>query len=539
MVAQENTSRPAVIDCRQQLRYSYGELGDQVELLARGFLRLGVEPGDRIGIWSTNSAQWLITFLAAGSVGGILVNLNPAYRVHELEYALRQSGTKILVIIPQFKTSNYIAMVESLRSAASVPRAEALLPDLEHVIVVGDRTVVPPTCISFDDVVASGRDVPAPELKERMDSLNFDDPINIQYTSGTTGLPKGVTLSHHNLLNNGLAAARAMELDNTARFCVPMPFYHCGGMISSSLAALSVGAAVVVPGPFFDENEVLDALARERCTHVSGVPTMFITQLEHPHFGDFDLSSLRGGFLAGAPCPVQLMRRVAEEMHMKDVIILYGLTEASPLMTCTHVRDSLEVRATTVGRAIPGIEVKIIDNATGGVVPLGTQGEICCRGHGVMLGYWQNPAATQDAVDRARWLHSGDLGVMREDGLINVTGRKKDMIIRGGENVYPREVEDALLDHPCIAQAQVFGIPDRVNGEEVVAWLMLKQGTNANSEDIANWLKQRISYFKIPKHIKVVTEFPMTVTGKIQKFVMRANMIEELGLQEATQIQTA
>jgi len=536
LIAATNAGRPAIVDCKQQIRYTYDEFREQVDLLARGFIDLGVNRGDRVGIWSTNSVQWLTTFLAVSSIGGILVNLNPAYRVNELEYALRHSGTKVLLIIPQFKTSNYISMVESLLSHGA---QESTLPDLERVIVIGDRDKTPDSFMTLSEVLDSAKRISPSVLEARMSELGFDDAVNIQYTSGTTGLPKGVTLSHHNLLNNGLAAAHAMELDNSARFCIPMPFYHCGGMISSALAAISVGAAIVIPGPFFDENDVLPALEQEKCTHASGVPTMFITQLEHPKFSQYDLSSLRGGFLAGAPCPVQLMRRVAGQFHMKDVVILYGLTEASPLMTCTKVADSLEVRATTVGRAIPGIEVKVIDPLTGAVVPLGVQGEICSRGHGVMLGYWRNEAATNDAVDAAGWLHSGDLGVMKEDGLVNITGRKKDMIIRGGENVYPKEVEDALLDHPSISQAQVFGIPDRTNGEEVVAWIMLKQGTTTSGEEIGSWLKDRISYFKIPKHIKIVTEFPMTVTGKIQKFVMRKLMIEELGLEDANAIQTA
>ncbi|MBX9695566.1 MAG: AMP-binding protein, partial [Cyanobacteria bacterium] len=362
---------------------------------------------------------------------------------------------------------------------------------------------------------------------------------NIQYTSGTTGYPKGVTLSHHNLINNGYLAAVAMEIDDRSRFCIPMPFYHCGGMISSALAALSVGAAVVIPCAYFQELPTLKSIESERCTHVSGVPTMFIAQLESPEFSKFDLSSLKGGFMAGAPCPVQLMRRVSSEMHMSNVVILYGLTESAPLMTCTTVADSLEIRATTVGRVIPGIELKIVDPESGAILPRGAQGEICCRGHNVMLRYWNNPDATQETIDNVRWLHSGDLGVMNADGYINITGRKKDLILRGGENVYPREIEEVAHTHPNISQAQVFGVPDVQLGEEVAMWVQLKKGHTVEPDEIRVWLKERIAYFKVPKHIRIVEEFPMTVTGKIRKFVMREQMIEELGLEAASQIETA
>ncbi len=546
-IAEENGKNAAVIDCRTGQNYTYSELKDRVDLLARGFLSLGIERGDRIGIWSTSSADWITTWMAASEVGAILVNINPAYRTHELEYALCHSGTKVLVVIPRFKTSDYLAMLSSLLCEAPPGKR---LPNLEKIVVIDDMNGEeiakqakpkgqPDIFTTFERILERGKSVESTKLTERIRTLQFDDPINLQYTSGTTGMPKGVTLSHHNLLNNGILAARAMELDNTVRFCIPMPFYHCGGMISSSLATLSVGGTIVIPGPIFNEEEVLNALQKHKCTHVSGVPTMFMTELEHPRFATFDLSSLRGGFLAGAPCPVQLMRRVASEMHMKDVVILYGLTEVSPLMTSTNVHDSLEVRATTVGRAIPGIEVKIIDPMTSDVLPLGEQGEICSRGHGVMIGYWNNAEATEQTIDKNGWLHSGDLGVMRETGLINITGRKKDMIIRGGENIYPKEVEDALLDHASIAQAQVFGIPDLVLGEDVAAWVLLKQGSATEPEQIKEWLKERISFFKVPKHIKIVTEFPMTVSGKVQKFAMRNEMIQELGLQTANQVQTA
>lgn len=535
-------SGTALISCQQAQTYTFSQLKDRVDYFARGLMKLGIERGDRVGLWSTNNAEWIITQLATASIGAILVNINPAYRTHELEYALKQSGVKLLVVIPSFKSSDYLGMLNGLVHdlfCIDGDHSVSCIPNLRNIVVIGKDLELQGQLISFERVAAMGAEVPAAELQHRMAELQFDDAINIQYTSGTTGLPKGVTLSHHNLLNNALLAARAMQLDSQSRFCVPMPFYHCGGMISSAMAAWCVGAAVIIPGPFFNENDVLQAVQRHKCTHVSGVPTMFIGELEHPEFDLFDLSSLRGGFMAGAPCPVQLMKRVAEKMHMEEVIILYGLTEASPLMTATNAMDSLETRATTVGRAIPGIEVKVVDPASGRVVPRGMQGEICSRGHGVMLGYWNNPAATADAVDSAGWLHSGDLGVMNEIGLINITGRKKDMIIRGGENIYPREIEEILHEHTGIAQAQVFGVPDEHLGEEVAAWIMLKQGSSTSAADITEWLKERISYFKVPRYIKLVEQFPLTVTGKVQKFAMRDVMIEELGLQSAAQIETA
>jgi fatty-acyl-CoA synthase len=532
----------ALISVQQNIRMTYAQLLERVNLFACGLLRLGIERGDRVGIWSTNNAEWIVTQLAAAKVGAILVNINPGYRTSELEYVLSQSGVKLLVVIPKHRTSDYLKMLEELAPTffvAGDEKPSAKLPNLEQIVVIGVHSKLPGRLLSFDQVTAMGSELPAAKLVEREGMLQFDDPVNIQYTSGTTGLPKGVTLSHHNLLNNALLAAQAMGLGPTSRFCVPMPFYHCGGMISSSLATLAVGGAVVVPSPFYDDTAVLQAVQAEKCTHISGVPTMFIGELEHPEFDSFDVSSLRGGFMAGAPCPVQLMRRVAERMKMEEIVILYGLTEASPLMTATTSNDSLEIRSTTVGKVIPGIELKVVDPLTGEVLPRGTQGEICSRGHGVMLGYWNNPQATADAIDKNGWLHSGDLGVMNAEGFINITGRKKDMIIRGGENIYPREIEEVLHEHASIAQAQVFGIPDARLGEDVAAWVMVKQSATLEPEEVREWLKERIGYFKVPRHVKVVTEFPMTVTGKCQKFVMREQMIKELGLEVSSQVQTA
>lgn len=532
----------ALVSVQQNIRLSYKQLLDRVNLFAAGMLQLGIERGDRVGIWSTNNAEWIITQIAAAKVGAILVNINPGYRTSELEYVLNQSGTKLLVVIPKHRSSDYLEMLEELAPSFFTEKDKnpsVKLPHLENIVVIGAHGKLPGRLLAFDHVTAKGSELKPEVLTEREKQIQFDDAVNIQYTSGTTGLPKGVTLSHHNLLNNGLLAARAMNLGEQSRFCVPMPFYHCGGMISSSLATITVGGAVVIASPFYDDTAVLHAVQQEKCTHLSGVPTMFIGELEHPEFASFDVSSLKGGFMAGAPCPVQLMRQVASKMKMDEVVILYGLTEASPLMTATTSNDSMEIRATTVGRVIPGIELKIVDPLSGDVVPRGVQGEICSRGHGVMLGYWNNPDATADAIDKNGWLHSGDLGVMNQEGFINITGRKKDMIIRGGENIYPREIEEVLHEHISVAQAQVFGIPDARLGEEVVAWIMLRANETLEPEQVREWLKDKIAYFKIPKHVKIVTEFPMTVTGKCQKFVMRQRMTNELGLESTSQIQTA
>lgn len=551
LVARRAPSQEALVSPYQNARLSFEDLLVQSSKLAKAMVKQSIARGDRIGIWSTNNWQWFVIFLAAAKIGAIMVNINPGYRTRELEYALTQSGIKLLFTIASNRSNNYLTMLNELATGSTVK-------DLERIILLSKSAAETETVSQdlpggsqinelknfggltpFDAFVFEGENISGSELAGRRARVQFDDPVNIQYTSGTTGHPKGVTLSHHNLVNNAYFAARAMGLDSDSRFCVPMPFYHCGGMISSALAALVVGGTVVIPGPFFQELETLQSAQNERCTHMSGVPTMFIAQLDSPDFEKFDLSSLRGGFMAGAPCPVQLMRRVASEMHMEEVIILYGLTESSPLMTAAAIDDSLEIRATTVGRIIPGIELKIVNPENGEIVPRGVHGEICCRGHNVMLGYWNNESATKSTIDSAGWLHSGDLGVMNAAGYLNITGRSKDMICRGGENVYPREIEEVLHTHPSISQAQVFGVPDAHLGEEVALWYAVKPGCEANSEEIRTWLKDKMAHFKVPKYIKVVSEFPMTVTGKIQKFVMRAQMIEELGLQSAADIRTA
>ncbi len=547
-VSRDTRDSEALVSPFENRRITYADLLKESDRLALAMIKWGVERGDRIGIWSTNNCHWFVIFLAASKIGAILVNVNPGYKTGELAYALQQSGLKLVFTIPNNRTSDYLEMLFEV--SPHVLKSVARTNDLLAVVVIGELTDSPmcdrlrtagstPSFQTLADFLNLANSAHPSELLERRARVQFDDPVNIQYTSGTTGFPKGVTLSHHNLINNAYAAARAMRLEGNSRFCVPMPFYHCGGMISSALAVLSVGGTVVIPSPFFQEIPTMETVANERCTHMSGVPTMFIAQLDSEQFSKYDLSSLKGGFMAGAPCPVQLMRRVASEMHMQEVIILYGLTESSPLMTATTVEDSLEIRATTVGRIIPGIELKLIDPETGAIVPRGSQGEVLCRGHNVMLCYWNNPEATEKTIDKARWLHSGDLGTMNDEGYLNITGRSKDMICRGGENVYPREIEEFLHTHPDISQAQVFGVPDQHFGEEVAMWFIAKTGRNIDPEILRGWLKEHIAHFKVPKYIKMVSEFPMTVTGKVQKFVMRDRMIEELGLKSAAEVQTA
>lgn len=558
LICQQQPDHEAIVSCLENKRLTYAQFKAESDILARSMITQGIQPGDRVGIWSANNWRWLTVLYAAARIGAILVNINPAYRTGELDYVLSQSGVELLFAIPANRSSNYLEMLHELaphlfaeaddsKSSDRASRAQSLPGSLKNIVVMPAATIDGSLqsfsddklfVTAFDKFTKLAEFTSEEQLIERQSQVQFDHPVNIQYTSGTTGFPKGVTLSHHNLLNNGLFAARAMALNTASRFCVPMPFYHCGGMVSSALATFSVGGTLVLPGPYFEELTVMKAVQAERCTHLSGVPTMFIAQLEHSQFANFDYSSLQGGFLAGAPCPVQLMRRVASEMHVTDVVILYGLTEVSPLMTATTIHDSLETRATTVGRAIPGVEVKLIDGS-GQILPRGAQGEICCRGHGIMLGYWQDQEATNNCIDAAGWLHSGDLGVMNEQGYLHITGRKKDMIIRGGENIYPREIEEVLHSHQAVAQAQVFGVPDRRLGEEVALWLTVKSGAQISEGELISWLKEQVAHFKVPKYVKFVSEFPMTVTGKIQKFAMRDKMIEELGLQSDAAIETA
>jgi len=511
--------RDALISCHQRVRYTYSELHREAERIACGLLALGVEPGDRVGIWSPNCAEWLIAQYALAKVGAMTVNINPAYRLRELEYALQQSGVSILIAARRFRDGDYVAMLNEL-----APK----LPSLRTVVYLGpDREQ---GGITWHELAVQGESVRESRLRERESALQFDDSINIQYTSGTTGAPKGATLSHHNILNNGFFVGERLRYTTNDRICLPVPFYHCFGCVLGSLAALTHGSAIVLPAESFDAEACLRAVEEERCTSLYGVPTMFIAQLEHPAFSQYGIDSLRTGIMAGAPCPIDVMRQVTERMHMPEVTICYGMTETSPVSFQSSVDDPLEARVATVGTVHPHIECKIVDPRTGAAVPRGEPGELCTRGYSVMLGYWNDPEATALAIDSARWMHTGDLAAMREDGYVNIVGRLKDMIIRGGENIYPREIEEFLHGHPKIGDVQVIGVPDSKYGEEVCAWIRLREGTTATEEEIRDYCRGQIATYKIPRYIRFTTEFPMTVTGKIQKFRLREKMIQELGL---------
>jgi fatty-acyl-CoA synthase len=510
--------REALVSVHQGLRYTYAEFAAAVERAGRAFIAAGVAPGERVGIWSPNCAEWAVVQYATAKAGIILVNVNPAYRTSELEYALRQSGCRMLVAATEFKTSDYAAMVDEVR-----PELDAL----ERVVFLGHE---------WDDFLAAGEAVDPAELAERQAATQFDDPINIQYTSGTTGFPKGATLSHHNILNNGYFVGEGCRFTEADRVCIPVPYYHCFGMVMGNLGATTHGACMVIPAPAFEPEATLRAVQDERCTALYGVPTMFIAELEHPRFADYDLSSLRTGIMAGSPCPVETMRRVVDRMHMEEVTICYGMTETSPVSTQTAVDDPLDKRVGTVGRVHPHVEVKVVSPETGRVVPRGEPGELCTRGYSVMLGYWNDPERTDEAIDRGHFMHTGDLAVMDAEGYLNIVGRSKDMVIRGGENVYPREIEEFLMGHPDVADVQVAGVPDARYGEELMAWIVCRGGAELDQEAVAEYCRGRIAHFKIPRYVQCVSEFPMTVTGKVQKFKLREQAIEELGL---TEVQTA
>jgi fatty-acyl-CoA synthase len=531
----------ALIARHQQLRYTYSELQIEVNRCAKGFMALGLGKGERVGIWSPNRAEWCITQFATAKIGIILVNINPAYRLHELEYALKQSGCSALVIAPQFKSSNYTEMLYTLlpelRKCVPGELKAEKLPDLRTVIRLTDE----PShgMLPWNELMARSNLIKDEQLQQRQREQEFDDPINIQYTSGTTGFPKGATLSHHNILNNGYFVARLQNFTHEDRLCIPVPLYHCFGMVMGNLGCATHGAAMVYPSEGFEPLAVLQAVQEERCTALYGVPTMFIAELEHPDFAQFDLRSLRTGVMAGSPCPVEVMKRVISQMNMREVEICYGMTETSPVSTQTRIDAPLDKRVGTVGIVHPHLEIKIVDPASGKIVPTGQPGELCTRGYSVMLGYWNNPTATAEAIDSARWMHTGDLATMDNEGYINIVGRIKDMIIRGGENVYPREIEEFLYTHPAISDVQVVGIPDPKYGEEICAWVKLKPGEQIHEEELREFCKGKIAHYKIPRYFKFVDAFPMTVTGKIQKFLMRQQSIEELGLQGAATIQTA
>jgi len=540
-IAAQAGNRVALISCHQNARYTYAQLLDEVNRVARGLLALGVQRGDRVGIWSPNVAEWLITQYAVAKVGAILVNINPAYRLRELEFALKQSGVSVLVTARSFRKTDYLAILIALAPELVALRGEQLaiakLPRLRHVIYMSDGET--PGGLGWQELIQLGGQVSLSALQAVQDSLQFDDPANIQYTSGTTGSPKGATLSHHNILNNGFFVGEALRYTAEDRICAPVPFYHCFGCVLANLAALTHGAAVVIPAESFDPDATLRAIEAQRCTSIYGVPTMFIAMLGHPTIDSVRLDSLRTGIMAGSPCPIEVMRQVIDRMHVHEVTICYGMTETSPVSFQSAVDDPIDIRVSTVGRIHPHLECKIVSPESGEIVPRGTQGELCTRGYSVMLGYWDNPEATAEAIDSARWMHSGDLAVMREDGCVNISGRIKDMIIRGGENIYPREIEELLYSHPKVSEAQIIGLPDLKYGEEVCAWVRLKEGECATENEIREFCRSQIATYKIPRYVRFVTEFPTTVTGKIQKFRMREISIAELGLNTAEATRTA
>jgi fatty-acyl-CoA synthase len=511
--------REALVARHQDKRFTYTELNEAVDEVARGLLDLGIAKGDRVGIWSPNTYEWVLVQYATAKIGAILVNINPAYRTSEVAYALKQSGCRLLIAAPSFKTSDYAAMIEEVRPD---------LPDLELVILLESA--------EWDALLAAAGRVPVDRLRERSASLRPEDPINIQYTSGTTGFPKGATLSHRNILNNGYFTAEGCGYTENDRVCIPVPFYHCFGMVMGNLGSTTHGACMVIPDGAFDPEAVLETVQAERCTSLYGVPTMFIAELAHPRFAEFDLSSLRTGIMAGSPCPVEVMKQVIASMHMDEVTICYGMTETSPVSTQTGADDTIDKRVGTVGQVHPHVEVKVVDAVTGATVERGETGEFCTRGYSVMNGYWNDPERTAQAIDADGWMHTGDLATMDDDGYLNIVGRIKDMIIRGGENVYPREIEEFLYTHPDIADVQVVGVPDQKYGEEIMAWVKVREGATLTDDDVRTHCQGRIAHYKVPRYIRFADEFPMTVTGKVQKFKMREVAMADLGL---TDVETA
>ncbi len=508
-------SREALVARHQGVRWTYDELAARVAACAKGLMGLGLEVGDRVGLWSPNYAEWALLQYATAEIGVILVNINPAYRTHELQYAVAQSGCRMLFAAPSFKTSDYVDMVEQVTPD---------LPGLERSIFFWDD--------DWDELVAGAGHVTDGDLAARAAGLAPGDAINIQYTSGTTGFPKGATLSHRNILNNGYFVARLQGFQPGDRLCVPVPLYHCFGMVMGNLGCTSHGATIVYPSDAFDPTHVLETIQDEQCTALYGVPTMFIAELAHPEFDRFDLTSLRTGVMAGSPCPVEVMKAAVDRMHMTEVTICYGMTETSPVSTQTLPDDSLHHRTATVGRAHPHVEIRIADPETGATIERGETGEFCTRGYSVMSGYWNDEARTAEAIDADGWMHTGDLAVMAEDGYVNIVGRSKDMVIRGGENVYPREVEEFLYTHPDVEDVQVIGLPDDRYGEELMAWVKRRPGGEVDEEALREFCRGKIAHFKVPRYVKFVDEFPMTVTGKVQKFKMREQSIDELGLGE-------
>jgi fatty-acyl-CoA synthase len=515
-VTQLHPAREALVDCHSGRRWTYAEFTNDVDTLALGLLDLGIDKGDRVGLWAANCPEWTLVQFATAKIGAILVNINPAYRTHELAYALNQSGCRLLIAATEVKGSSYVDMVDSVRDE---------LTALEGTIYLGSP--------QWDTLFERGDSTPTHRLHERESQLSMDDAINIQYTSGTTGLPKGATLSHHNIVNNGLFVGATCGYTEEDRVCIPVPFYHCFGMVMGNLGAVTHGACMVIPAPSFDPTATLRSVQDERCTSLYGVPTMFIAELALPDFATYDLSSLRTGIMAGSPCPVEVMKRVINDMGCAEVTIAYGMTETSPVSTQTRRDDDIERRTSTVGTVHPHVEVKVIDPETGLTVPRGTPGEFCTRGYSVMLGYWDEPEKTAEAIDAAGWMHTGDLATMDADGYLNIVGRIKDLVIRGGENIYPREIEEFLYSHPAVADVQVIGVPDLKYGEELCAWVRLKDGQAASEDDIRDFCRGRLAHFKVPRYVMFVDAFPMTVTGKIRKVEMREVSVKELGLEAA------
>ena len=546
--AERFADRDALVNVETGQRYSYSEFRDEVDRVARGLMALGIQRGQHVGIWATNYSEWVLTQFATAKIGAVMVNVNPAYRTHELAYLLQQSEANALILIGRFRNSSYVEMlnevVPEIREATPGELRSARFPYLRHVVHIpshadGADAETPPGMWSWEGMVARHVEVTPEAMVERQAGCRPDDPVNIQYTSGTTGNPKGAMLTHHNLVANAVYVGDCIELTEVDRLCIPVPFYHCFGCVMGNLGCITHGSAIVIASEHFDALKTLQAVEQERCTALYGVPTMFIGQLDHPDFDSFDVSSLRTGIMAGSPCPIEVMRQVIDRMGADQMTIAYGQTEHSPVITQTLVSDSIERRVSTVGAVLPGVEARIADPETGEILGPGVQGELQARSSMVMLGYYNLPEATASAIDVEGWLHTGDLAEVDDDGYYKITGRLKDMIIRGGENVYPREIEEFLYTHPKVSDVQVIGVPDERFGEEVMAWVMLRPGETADPEEIREYCRGRIAHFKVPRYVKVATEFPMTVTGKIQKFRMREMAVEELGLEAASQIETA
>jgi fatty-acyl-CoA synthase len=540
-VAAKYPDTEAVVSVHQNIRWTYREFIEKVNEIARALMGMGVEKGDRVAIWAMNYAEWIAIQFATAKIGAIMVNINPAYRTYELEYVLKQAEIQTLILQGRFKTSDYVGMFYEACPEAYEAKPGKIssekFPFLKNAVFIGD---IPYNgMFSWEDFLKKSDEVSQDELVERGESLSFDDAINIQYTSGTTGFPKGVVLTHHGVLNNGYIIGAGMGFSEKDRLCIPVPFYHCFGMVLSNLACTSHGSTMVLPSPSFDAEEVLKTVQNERCTALHGVPTMFIAELEHPSFSKYNLKSLRTGIMAGSPCPVEVMKQVNQKMNMSEIVIVYGQTETSPGVTMTTTKDPLDRRVTTIGRAFPHTELKIVDPKTHKIVPVGEIGEICARGYCVMKCYYNNPSATHATLDNNHWNHTGDLATMDEEGYFRIVGRLKDMVIRGGENIYPREIEEFLHHHEKIADAYMVGVPDIKYGEELCVWIKVKDGQTLTEDEVKEFCKGKIAHFKIPRYVRFVTDFPMSVSGKIQKFKMREESIKALGLEEAEKIVTA